>query len=394
MPITVNSPYSGRPVKIRDQDVGRAVRDEDGRVFYVVPRSEGQGYYAAPTRHGSPKDEQRYDEMQLKMEQVSEQSHEQQAIVRDATGKKRSPVGRWLFLLILLIALGAGGYYWFVIRPSQQTDPTLPANPASDTSQPAPESDPELDSSDIEKPTGSRTITVAADQRIASRSTVVHASPSDVGEFKSLASGLMFRDNRKGVGEPASAGNYLRLRYRDKSFESPTELADQPWQTMQFVLWSGQAPRGWDEALAGMRVGASRTALIPQFDQADMLRYDVAEFELLEVLPGVTWQVELTGNGPLAKPGDRVTLHYRAFVRNGKEAFDDTRQRQQPVSFVLGRGTMIEGLELGIAGMQVGELRTLTIPPHLAYGSRKIGDVIPADATLVFLIELLDIEPA
>ena len=84
-------------MKIRDQDIGRAVRDEEDRIFYVVPRASGEGYYAAPTRKGSEKDEQRYDAMQGKMDQVQTQVTAQHQAVHDATGRrKRSPIVRKL----------------------------------------------------------------------------------------------------------------------------------------------------------------------------------------------------------------------------------------------------------------------------------------------------------
>lgn len=59
MTITVNSPFTGRPVKIREKDVGRAVTDEDGGIFYVFPKKDGRGYYGAPTRAGGERDEER-----------------------------------------------------------------------------------------------------------------------------------------------------------------------------------------------------------------------------------------------------------------------------------------------------------------------------------------------
>ncbi|MEM1108697.1 MAG: hypothetical protein AAGH99_08410 [Planctomycetota bacterium] len=111
MPITINSPYSGRPVKIRDQDIGRAVRDEEDRIFYVVKRESGEGYYAAPTRKGSPKDEQRYDAMQTKMVRVEEQVTEQHQAIHDATGRRNRPsVLRRAVLLLILLALAIAGY--------------------------------------------------------------------------------------------------------------------------------------------------------------------------------------------------------------------------------------------------------------------------------------------
>ncbi|MEM8737685.1 MAG: hypothetical protein AAGG38_04305 [Planctomycetota bacterium] len=117
MPITVNSPYSGRPVKIRDQDLGRAVRDEEGRIFYVVARAEGDGYYAAPTRKGSAKDEQRYDALETKMDAAQVQVDLQHAAVHDATGRRRrGSRARWLVVVLLLLVVGAAAYYGVVYR--------------------------------------------------------------------------------------------------------------------------------------------------------------------------------------------------------------------------------------------------------------------------------------
>ena len=113
MAITVKSPYSGRPVKVREQDIGRAIRDEQGRVFYVVPRSEGDGYYAARTRHGSEKQEQAY--LQLEAQPPLEAPVEAgQPAVHDATGRRR-PMrpGVILALLVILALIGILWYSWY-----------------------------------------------------------------------------------------------------------------------------------------------------------------------------------------------------------------------------------------------------------------------------------------
>ena len=115
MPIVINSPHSGRPVKIRDEDIGRAVRDQDGRVFYVVPRPNGEGYYAALTRKGSAKDEERYDKLETRIEQVQEQVDAQSQAVHDATGKRRTRPGlRAIAILIIVAGLVASGLVMLV----------------------------------------------------------------------------------------------------------------------------------------------------------------------------------------------------------------------------------------------------------------------------------------
>lgn len=113
MPIIVHSPFSGREVKIRDQDVGRAVRDEENRIFYVIERADGSGHYGAPTRSGNPRDEQRYDELVAKMAttKTSGQTNSAQQ-VHDARGKPRANLLARAIVLIIVLVVVAGGYLY------------------------------------------------------------------------------------------------------------------------------------------------------------------------------------------------------------------------------------------------------------------------------------------
>ena len=92
-----------------------------------------------------------------------------------------------------------------------------------------------------------------------------------------------------------------------------------------------------------------------------------------------------------ALPGRKVTVHYVGHLVDGSE-FDSSRRRGQPFSFVLGQGHVIKGWEQGLVGMKVGEKRVLTIPPELGYGDRGMPPVIPPAATLIFDVEMLDVE--
>ena len=95
-----------------------------------------------------------------------------------------------------------------------------------------------------------------------------------------------------------------------------------------------------------------------------------------------------TGKGDLATANQQISVHYQGKLTDGT-VFDASRPRGQPFSFILGKGQVIKGWDLGIEGMAIGEIRRLTIPPELAYGASGAGKVIPPNATLIFEVELI-----
>jgi FKBP-type peptidyl-prolyl cis-trans isomerase len=96
------------------------------------------------------------------------------------------------------------------------------------------------------------------------------------------------------------------------------------------------------------------------------------------------------GTGQKAQAGHTVTVHYVGTLTNGSK-FDSSRDRGKGFTFKLGAGMVIKGWDQGVAGMAVGAVRKLTIPPHLAYGDRGFPPVIPPGSTLVFEVELLSL---
>ncbi len=104
------------------------------------------------------------------------------------------------------------------------------------------------------------------------------------------------------------------------------------------------------------------------------------------------------GTGALAESGRNVVVHYTGWLFDPSAAdnkgrkFDSSRDRGDPFRFALGAGQVIRGWDQGVAGMKVGGQRTLVIPPELGYGARGAGGVIPPNATLVFDVELLNVE--
>jgi FKBP-type peptidyl-prolyl cis-trans isomerase len=104
------------------------------------------------------------------------------------------------------------------------------------------------------------------------------------------------------------------------------------------------------------------------------------------------------GTGAEARPGRAVRVHYTGWLYDAGKAdkrgtkFDSSKDHGEPFEFNLGARDVIPGWDQGVAGMKVGGTRVLTIPPHLGYGARGAGGVIPPNATLVFEIELLDVK--
>lgn len=96
------------------------------------------------------------------------------------------------------------------------------------------------------------------------------------------------------------------------------------------------------------------------------------------------------GTGREAKAGDTVSVHYTGTLADGTK-FDSSHDRGQPLTFRLGSGYVIRGWDVGIAGMQPGGRRKLTIPPDEGYGANGFAGLIPPNATLVFDVELVAI---
>ena len=237
------------------------------------------------------------------------------------------------------------------------------------------------------------------------------------GELTKTASGLQYKDWTVGTGESPAAGSMVQVEYTGwltdgKLFDSSYKRPD----SFRFPLGKGKVIPGWDEGVAGMKVGGKRRLVIPaelaygsrerpNIPANSTLVFDV---ELLGIAPprvapekpqtvsklektetGLQYHDFVVGTGPTPQPGAKVKVDYTGWLKDGTR-FDSSLERPHPISFELGKGMVIAGWDQGIATMKEGGKRQLVIPSELAYGDGGRPPVIPPKSTLIFEVELVD----
>lgn len=109
-----------------------------------------------------------------------------------------------------------------------------------------------------------------------------------------------------------------------------------------------------------------------------------------ETNSGLRYKILQKGDGKQATKGAKVSVHYKGQLLDGT-VFDSSYKRKQPLDFNVGIGQVISGWDEGIQLLQVGDKARLVIPSNLAYGERGAGGVIPPNATLIFDVELMNV---
>lgn len=258
-------------------------------------------------------------------------------------------------------------------------------------------------------------------------------------------------------GDPASAltvdGSPILVHYtgwlfdvtkpdgKGKQFDtSRTRIAP-----FSFIVGVGKVIKGWDQGVIGMKVNGKRTLIIPanlaygererpNIPANSNLIFDIEIINILgrgdgaqattlpatsAPLPAATAPMRLNskaslpmvateltmidqvvGTGKTAEAGVPVSVHYTGWLYDAKlpggkgKKFDSSVDRGQPFVFPLGGKRVIRGWDEGVVGMKVAGKRTLIIPPQYGYGERGAGDAIPPNASLIFDVELIDVNPA
>lgn len=141
---------------------------------------------------------------------------------------------------------------------------------------------------------------------------------------------------------------------------------------------------------ASIKKGQNLNLAIPSYYVGALLEKERDDLTSAQK-PNLGIEITKKGRGKKAVAGDQVTVHYAGMLPSNK-IFDSSEERDQPFTFTLGAGQVIEGWDQGIVGMRVGEERILKIPAELAYGSKGVGKVIPPNSPLTFGIRLLEIK--
>ncbi len=144
-------------------------------------------------------------------------------------------------------------------------------------------------------------------------------------------------------------------------------------------------------AALGVTVAASAIACLSNPAMSKDGGTLIAQNNVVKTPSGLQYEDQVVGKGAAPRQGQKVVVHYTGWLTNGTK-FDSSRDRNDPFSFTLGAGQVIKGWDEGVASMKVGGKRKLTVPPHLGYGERGFGNVIPPNSTLVFDVELLGVQ--
>lgn len=231
-------------------------------------------------------------------------------------------------------------------------------------------------------------------------------------------SGLRWTIVKEGKGKKLESGMKVKVHYTG-FFEDMTlfDSSLERNQPIEITLGRGMVIKGWEEGLSYLREGDKARLWIPYqlaygeqgrgpipgrtdlifdvevIEASDITRakpYNVAGKDTLTAESGLRYIIVSPGTGNYPANGDIVQVHYSGYLTDGT-LFDSSVERDQPFQFVLGQGQVITGWDEGIALMQKGAKYRFIIPPDMAYGDRATGP-IPAGSTLIFDVELLEIE--
>lgn len=250
------------------------------------------------------------------------------------------------------------------------------------------------------------------------------------------SNGLEYLDDSLGTGRKAEIGDLVSIRFTAWMVKDSAENLFRDWskdstktkeiigatsksgRPFKFLLNEKNFIKGSTEGIAGMKVGGTRTIIIPSeiaygkqgigpIPPNTKLKVVVTLVDAKKPVIANLWNVDTTkykstkdglryaiieeGTGPKADSGDIVTVNYSGYLAKDSTKFDSSVERDEPLTFQLGSHTVMAGWDEGIKLLHKGTKARLIIPPALGYGNRP-NRIIPPNSTLIFDVELVDIK--
>ncbi|GAA0757432.1 peptidylprolyl isomerase [Psychroflexus lacisalsi] len=153
----------------------------------------------------------------------------------------------------------------------------------------------------------------------------------------------------------------------------------------------GEEAKAFDAVKSFEKFNSSKAEREAKLKAEAAKRLDEISKGFKETESGLRYQIINEGSGAKPNKGQEVSVHYKGSLVDGT-VFDSSYKRKQPIEFPVGAGHVIEGWDEGLLLLNQGTKAQFVIPPHLAYGDREVGGVIPANSILVFDLELVDIK--
>ncbi len=248
--------------------------------------------------------------------------------------------------------------------------------------------------------------------------------------------GLKYTDDTVGTGREAKMGDLVSIKFSAWAIKDSTENPFKDWindtskakqsigstekmgKPYKYLLKEGSFIKGSAEGIAGMKVGGTRTIIIPSdlaygkqgigpIPPNTNLKAVITLVDAKEPVVANIWDVDTTkykttkdglkyaiveeGTGAQPDSGDLVTVDYSGYLAKDSTKFDSSVERDEPFTFKLGAHMVIPGWDEGIALMKKGGKARLVIPPSLGYGTRP-NRVIPPNSTLIFDVHLIDVK--
>ena len=249
-----------------------------------------------------------------------------------------------------------------------------------------------------------------------------------------LASGVNYTNDSLGTGREAKLGDLVAVHFRAWVIKDSTKIFED-WtkdttrlvssigssvefgQPIKFKLGDSAFIKGVDEAIVGMKLGGTRSIIIPSSKAYGEMGYGpippnsslkvvINLIDVKDAIIAKAWEIDSTkiitaksglqyfilqpGTGEKADSADLLTVHYTGFLTNGK-IFDSSVERDEPFKFRLKLQPVIPGWEEGVKLVGKGGKIKLFIPPALGYGTMPMGS-IPPNSTLIFDVDVIDIQ--